>query len=453
MRDLILLAVTTVCSFIALWNPAFGLLTYVGYSVVNPQSYTWDIARDFPHSKVIAVVTILGFIFSSDGKKFIRQRESFLLLALWGLFGLSTVFAIYPDSALYGFILISKILLLAILSTFLINTEHKLHLLLKIIALGMGLYGLKAGIFVLLTGGHSAISGPDDSYFSANNTIGMALAMNVPLLFYLAKTETRTWLKWIMRGMLVFSYPAVAGTFARADWIGLAVITLLLGIKSKHKLLTWTAGGILTALAVVWVPQIVSNEMTNRYGTLVNYEEDASAESRFWNWEFCRRVGTANPLTGAGFGFYSEEAYVRYYPEFLTRWPGKVWSCHNMWLSVLAEHGLIAFMLWVGLLASCFLSLRRIRAYGRAHEGLSWMTDYADMLQITLVGFMVMGTFVDFAYYEVYYQLVAVVVIIKQKMLQRGVEEPSMAIVAGMNRSVLNPRGGLVPGWTKTNHL
>lgn len=81
------------------------------------------------------------------------------------------------------------------------------------------------------------------------------------------------------------------------------------------------------------------------------------------------------------------------------------------------------------------------------------MTDYADMLQITLVGFMVMGTFVDFAYYEVYYQLVAVVVIIKQKMLQRGVEEPSMAIVAGMNRSVLNPRGGLVPGWTKTNRL
>jgi probable O-glycosylation ligase (exosortase A-associated) len=295
------------------------------------------------------------------------------------------------------------------------------------VSLGLGLYALKLGFFVLISGGVMAVVGPQGTYFEANNAIGMALAMNVPLLFYLSKLEPKVWLRWTFRAMVVLSYPAVVGTFARGDWLGLAVMTGMMGVKSKNKMLTATVALILVIMATPWIPQILSKELTKRYDTLSNYEEDPSAESRFWNWEFCTRIGLAHPATGAGFDFYSRELYQKYYPEFIERWgPEKVWSCHSMWLTIFAEHGIFTFILWVGILVSSFWSLGSLRRIG-AVGGDTWICHCADMLQVALIGFMVMGTFVDIAYYEIYYQLVAVMIVLKQIVRPREADVFSRA--------------------------
>jgi probable O-glycosylation ligase (exosortase A-associated) len=441
VRDILVLTITILCTLIALRRPAFGLLSYVGFSVLIPQSYTWIIKETVPLSKVIGIGTIIGFIFSSEPKRFPRQRETVFLVALWLVFGVSTLFAIAPERAPDGLTLVSKTIFMAILTTAIINTDYRLHLLLKIIALGLGVYSLKVGIFVLQSGGTAAVFGPDNSYLEANNTLGMALAMNVPLLFYLSKLETKIWLRWIMRGMLVFSYPAVVGTFARGDWLGLAVITVLLVMKSKRKFLMLPMACIGVILAAAWVPQYVSKELVDRYDLLVNYEDDTSAQIRFWTWELCKRVGLAHPLSGGGFLFYSREAIAIYFPEFLDRWPGRVASCHNMWLAVFAEHGFIAFLLWVALMSSCLVSLRQIRAYGRTHTQLLWMADYADMLQAALVGFIVMGMFVDFMYYEIFYLLVAVIILLKERMHFKITETSSTDIDVDMYKPILKFQG------------
>ena len=61
-------------------------------------------------------------------------------------------------------------------------------------------------------------------------------------------------------------------------------------------------------------------------------------------------------------------------------------------------------------------------AYGRARK-IAWVVDYANMLQIALAGFMVMGMFVDFAYYEIFYQLIAIVVVLKEVVRHKIVED------------------------------
>jgi probable O-glycosylation ligase (exosortase A-associated) len=416
MRDLAVLVITVACSLIALWNPGFGLLSYVLYAVLSPQSYTWAVKDSIALSKLLAISTIVGYMFSAQKNKLPAQRESILLLILWAIFGLSTLSAIYPEDAIGEFIVISKILLMALLSTVLINSEHRIHILLKVIALGVGVLAVKAGLFVLMTGARSAVFGPDNTYLTANNTLGMAVAMNVPLLFYLSKMESRGWLRWIMRGMLVLSYPAVVGTFARGDWLGLAAITGMLILKSKYKLLTVPLMAGAAILVAVLLPQIASEELTQRYEKLENYEADNSAQMRFYTWEFCARVGLARPLLGGGFKLYSSEMYNEYLPEFQERWPGKVSTCHNTWIQILAEHGLIAFVLWIGLFLSSVMSLRQIRGFGNCHGDMAWVTVYADMVEVALSGFMIMGIFVDFAYYEVYYQLLATIIILKERI-------------------------------------
>src|SRR6185295_14138787 len=105
--------------------------------------------------------------------------------------------------------------------------------------------------------------------------------------------------------------------------------TIFLVLKSKHRILSIVAAGVLALSSPLWISRVTSEQIAQRYDTLKNYEDDGSANSRFWNWTFCSRVGLANPLAGAGFNFYSPAAYQVYYPEFLDKYPDKVWSCHN----------------------------------------------------------------------------------------------------------------------------
>ncbi|MGB0909712.1 MAG: O-antigen ligase family protein, partial [Nitrospirales bacterium] len=164
---------------------------------------------------------------------------------------------------------------------------------------------------------------------------------------------------------------------------------------------------------------ILPERVQVRLDELVNYEEEGSAVSRFWNWEMCKRVGLANPLTGEGFDFYGPQVYPKYYPEFIEKYGyGTVWSCHNMWLTVWAEHGILAFLLWISLLLSCFLSLRKVHRFSRRVDGLQWMGYYASMMEVSFIVFMIVGTFLDVAYFDVYYQFIAVVILLKEHMYQ-----------------------------------
>src|SRR5215510_3298111 len=103
--------------------------------------------------------------------------------------------------------------------------------------------------------------------------------------------------------MMVFSYPAVVCTFSCGAWLGLAAATLMIVLRSKHKFFIAPALGVLAIILLPLLPQRV----LSRYNDLANYEEEASAQSRLWNWEFCTRVGMAHPLAGGGFNYYSIE--------------------------------------------------------------------------------------------------------------------------------------------------
>jgi probable O-glycosylation ligase (exosortase A-associated) len=237
--------------------------------------------------------------------------------------------------------------------------------------------------------------------------------MNVPILFFLQKTEKRKYLRILLWAMILFSYPAVVFTYSRGAWIGLSLVTVILFLKSKAMVRITTVGIIVASLLIPLSMEYLPERLSNRYDTLVNYKEEGSAQSRFWNWEFSWRVGLANPLHGGGFNYYSEENYARYYPEFLERWPGKVWSSHSVWFTLFGEHGFPGLFLGVMLVGSCFYSTIRIRSQGKLKANTLWILPYADMLQVSLIAWTAVGTFYDAAYFDLFYYLVAAIVIMK----------------------------------------
>lgn len=415
MRDVILIVLVFGGAFVALLRPYYGLLLFIWLGLLNPQSYTWGVARTLPLSQVAALATMVGMMVSGELKKLPKQRELYLLVLLWCLFGVTTLGALEPTLAITKLGEVSKILLMAVLTMILINSRERLHSIVQIIGLSLGFHALRAGVFVITTGGQYNVYGPENSFLGTNNAIGLAIAMNVPVLLFLIKQETRAWLVWLMRGMLVLSYPAIICTYSRGAWLGLAAVSALIFVRSRRTFLFATAGGLVVIVLLAVSPSVIPQRLLSRYDDLVNYEDESSAQSRLWNWTFCGRVGLGNPLTGLGFDYYSPALYPIYYPEFVEHYgAGKVWSCHDVWLTVFSEHGIPGFVLWIALLLSCVSSLRRISGYSKAQPEMAWASDHADLLLKMLVPYVVAGTFFDAAYFDLLYYVIAMTIILKE---------------------------------------
>jgi putative inorganic carbon (hco3(-)) transporter len=429
MRDVILLAAVAIASLVALRRPSFGFLTFAFLGFVAPQSFTWGFGRTFPFSQIVAASTVVGLFTSSERKTLPMHGETLLLILVWASFGASTLSALYPAEALEQFLLVSKVLLMTIVATLVVNTEEKLNSLIRIVGYSLGFYGLKGGLFAIISGGGMIVWGPEDSFLYANNSIGLGLAMNIPILLYLLKVEQSSWLRRILRLALFLTYPAIICTYSRGAWLGMVVVTAMSLLKSRKRFFAIGLAGVVTLVLQLVSPQITPDRLQQRYDSLVNYEEDSSAQSRFWNWEFCKRVGLARPLSGGGFNLYRLESYANFYPEFLMQWPGKVWSCHSSWLTLFAEHGIPGFVIWFTLLIYSLMSLRQIRAYGKS-AGRLYLLNFVDMVQNSLVAYVVVGTFIDAAYFDIFYYFVAFTIIQKGIVLKERRETgPSLASV------------------------
>ena len=85
-------------------------------------------------------------------------------------------------------------------------------------------------------------------------------------------------------------------------------------------------------------------EYVTRMSTIQNYEQDASAMNRFDIWDVAIKMFKSSPLIGVGFrATYSQEIVDRFDPAVEWR------AIHNIFICVLAEHGLIGFLLWLAL--------------------------------------------------------------------------------------------------------
>lgn len=136
--------------------------SWLGY--MNPHRLTWGPGFDFPFVQTAAITTLIGFAYlaTKEGRipSFQWRRETVLLLLLWLIFTITTIFSLQPDYAWPEFWGITKILLMTFMTIVLIDDERKYRILLLVIAVSIGFYGVKGGIYSILSGGHSTVLGP-----------------------------------------------------------------------------------------------------------------------------------------------------------------------------------------------------------------------------------------------------------------------------------------------------
>jgi len=385
-------------------RPWIGVLMWCWLGYMTPHRLTWGPTHNMPFAMMVAIATLLGLVFTGDRRPVPRTEETYLLLALWTVFTLSTMLALYQDFAWDQWVKVSKILLFTFIPLLLFQDKKRFRYLLLVVALSLGFYGFKGGIWTLARGGSGRVQMPDDSMFGDTNGAGLAFVTVLPMLLYLGREEQNIWLRRLLRVTFVLTIPATLFTYSRGAVVGLAAIVLALAGKANRFL---SAAVGLTAL-YIFVINFAPPEWFERMQTVREYERDGSAMSRLDAWYIAWRFALDRPFLGGGFWSVGQ-------PEIVERYmPGRGFqvSSHSIFFSVLGEHGFIGLALFLGLLGSCIWTLRRLR-----HQNVppppSWVRSYSHMLEVSIVGFVVTGAFLNAAYIDLLYHLVAFVILLK----------------------------------------
>jgi probable O-glycosylation ligase (exosortase A-associated) len=432
MRDLLVSGVVFGSVPLILWRPWIGIIMWCWLSYMNPHKQAWGFATTMPFALIVALATLVGMLFMREPKKFPWTRETVVMVLFLGWMFVTTNTALFPALAWPQLEKVAKILLMTFVTLILINTREKLHAMVWIIALSIGYYGVKGGIFTLATGGAYRVWGPSGTFIGGNNEIALALVMTIPLMRYLQLQAKHLIVRHGLTAAMLLSAIAAIGTQSRGALIAIAAMGAFLWLKSRGKLLT----GALIVAAVGVIAAVMPESWHERMRTIMTYEEDASAMGRLHAWRMAWNLAIDRPLVGGGFETFQWPAFAVYAPEAPVR------DVHSIYFEVLGEHGFVGLALFLALYGFAWLKARHVAKLSKAEAGLKPFGDLARMIQVSLVGYAAGGAFLGLAYFDLPYHLVSALVI-AGIALERQIAGPAR-VIADAASGVRRAGGGAV---------
>lgn len=172
--------------------------------------------------------------------------------------------------------------------------------------------------------------------------------------------------------------------------------------KSKRKGLIALAGVFGIAIAAAALPQ----KYYDRINTLGSYEEDGSATGRLDIWAVSIDIANRRPILGGGFYIHTDDyAYVNQRPDFFRK------SFHSIYFEVLAYHGYVGLLLFLALGTCAYFTCGWIKNQTKDRPDLQGDYTLAMMMQCSVTVYAVSGASQNLAHYDLYYGLLAIIVI------------------------------------------
>ena len=434
-------------------RPWIGMVVWTWLGFMNPHKQCWGFAREMPFAYIIALVTLASFLLSKEAKKIPWTRESITLLLFVGWMVITTFFALYPPLAWEQLEKVVKIQLMIFVAMMLITDRYRLHVLVWTIALSLGFYGVKGGVFTIVHGGVYRVQGPDGSFFSGNNEAGLALAMTVPLIYYLYRESKRSYVRWGLIAAMLLTSLAAIGTQSRGALLGMGAMGVMLWWKSRQKFLML----LLLVLGVTFVSYFMPQQWYDRMATIETYQEDGSAQGRIAAWTMGLNMAS-DRFFGGGFESYRFASYQRYLPSYR----GGT-DAHSIYFEVLGEHGFVGLGLFLALGLFTWMKASRVRRATENTPDMDWMATLTRMVQVSIVAYASAGAFLGMAYFDYVYNLVLIVVVCEAILLARkGAEGPAatnaprppggraaLAAAVGSARRIAGGGESSAPDWTR----
>lgn len=432
MRDAVVLIVILGSVPFCFVRPFYGVLMWTWIAYFNPHRYAWtQTVYNFPVAMVVAVPTLIGLLFERKLNRNILTRESALIPMLWIWMCVSLLYATqvplftgHIHSGTDRLTQITKILLMTFVTMLVVNSKPRLRQLVLVIALSLGVRALWASVFGIQTGGDFRVYGPHDSFLSDNNDFALGLNMTLPLMYFLIPGERRRWARIGLWACFLATILCVILTYSRGGLLGLATVLILIVLMSRHRIIAFSSLSIVALLILSFVPVA----WTIRMDKMAHGEVDSSMMQRMIAWRTGWNLAMDHPITGGGLEAFPDVAVFQHYePEPM---PGGRESAgpHSIYFQVVGELGFPGLALFVLLLGSCLFSLQVLRHQARRRDRFHWAIPYTQMFQISLAAFIVSGAFLGRAYFDLWFEIVACIVVLRL-LYKRESEQVSGGVI------------------------
>jgi probable O-glycosylation ligase (exosortase A-associated) len=444
MRDLIVTLVIVGLFPACFRRPFVGLCVFSWLAYMRVQDLTWGFARDVRWSYYVAILTFAGFLLQRARQRwFLPDPRSYVMLALVALVGIGIAVSEDPSARqLQRYMEFVKIVGVALFTTAIVRTREQLRILVWIIALSLGFFGVKSGIWGIFTLGRVPILRGPGGMLGDNNDFSLALSMAVPMLFHLGWTERRPEIKrafWIAVPLTVVT---VGLTRSRGGFLSVITAIGMLIWRSRNRLTGILIGLLIASAALVVAPE----DYIDRLKTLRNPTEEGSAAGRLRAWRIATRMAADNPWLGVGLWKFRAH-YLDYEPDPTpAELAGDTIVAHSSYFQIWAECGTPAFALYLFLIFSSLWTCWKVRRMARARYFSSWIMNYATMFEASVVTFMVGASFLNRGHFDLFYHLVALIMVFGHIAMREMRGEAREPVQGGVRAPVLSePRPGFGP--------
>lgn len=401
MRDLFFTMLMVPLLGLAGAQPFVGVLLWSWISFMSPHQLTWGFAATLPWAAIVFMVTIVGCFVAREPKRIPLSILTVLIALFMAGITMTSLVALVPAEAVWSkWDRVFKIMLGVLLTAALLDSRRRVHAIIWLIVVSLGYFGVKGGIFTLVTGGGHIVMGPPNSMIGDRNHLSTALLVSLPLMNYLRlQSRHRPVQMGLLFAMLTTLF-SVVGSQSRGALVGLVATAAMLWLRSRGKVLSGVAILIGVGLAITFMPET----WTERMNTMLHYQDDGSAMGRVSIWLASFHIARMRPLFGAGFrGMYQQEIVNQAMPGVAAR------AAHSIWFEVLGEHGFVVFAIWLGMLVTGAIYTLRIARRTRNRPDLRWAYDLARMTQVSMVAYASAGSFVSLSYWDCFWTLMVTI--------------------------------------------
>ena len=248
----------------------------------------------------------------------------------------------------------------------------------------------------ILTNSYCAILGIIDGGLVHHNAFledenDFALAMNIalPITFYFAFCYNG-----IRRYFLIFcSFLMFLGgvySLSRGGMVGIAVVLLLVWLKSNRKILGFV---VLTIGLVIFIYNMPQNYKSQMFSIETQGYESGTGRTRIELWKVASKVFSAYPIFGVGQGNIRWRMQEFQGHDYWKRGIGGT-AAHSIYFTLLPELGLVGCVIFALLVKALYNNCKDLAASRDPGEVL-----FAKGIIIAFVGFFVTGTFLSVLYY------------------------------------------------------
>ena len=427
MRDILLLGFIVLLCLSMFKKPFYGVLAWCWVSYMLPHKLTWGFMNHFPVAQVVAISFVVSLLFYKESKKIAWTAP----IGWWVAFNLSMIlsFLVGPKDydAVPFFTQVMKVQIFTFLIYIMLNSRKRVEQTLWVICLSVGFYGVKGGIFAIVTGGANRVWGPSTGYFSGNNELGLALLMVVPLMYYLGQTLTSKWLKYGMFTTIFLCLMAVLGTQSRGALVAILTVGGFFWLKSNRKFLTMCLLIFMLPIGYSFMP----DSWHERMSTIVASDEesyDGSIQGRFNAWRMATNLASDHIL-GGGFDAFNPMNFNLYAPR-----PDDIHDAHSIYFKVIGLQGFPGFFIFMAMWISAWRLANAVQKLVKEHQDLLWADQLSRMLQLSFIAYASGGAFLGLSYFDLPYHMLisvsAIYVIVKRELKDKEPKKPPQGFYA-----------------------